>query len=217
MACNRYSTRVITQEQLDERYQRISDYQFNSNTASFYRPLATYPGETLQERVMCRYIGGSRYQQIAFQGKKNLSDFEVKKHKEESKEKKEDIDGQMGLANRHDKNLVWIKRMKKIGIIAGWATLLSLGCGMATTSFADKKTRKNPLTMTFGTVCALSLITCGVSSLEVKRLKNSNRRIENSLDAWYILKPEERERVKNRDLYTIHMGLSGFLETFQYS
>lgn len=204
MACNRYSNRVITQEQLDERYRRISDYQLNLNTSSSYRPLATYPGETLQERVMCRYVDRSL-------------DFEAKKYKGKLKEKEEDINGQMGLANRYGKNLGWIKRMRRVGIITGWAALLSFSCGMLTTSFSDKETRKNPLTMTFGTMCALSLITCGVSSLEIKRLKNSNRRIENSLDAWYILRPEERERAKNRDLYTIHMGLSGFLETFQYT
>ena len=133
------------------------------------------------------------------------------------KTKEKDALDQMHLIDRHNKNKIWVNRMSRMGTIACLSTMFSFGAGMMSIPFAGKEPQKNPITVSFGAVCALSLMMSWGSVLEMERLERSNRRIVKSLSKWRQLKPKEKEKVKERELYSVHQGLSGFLETFQYT
>ena len=159
--------------------------------------------EKLDERY--RRVSGCRF------------DSGVPSWENHEKTKEKDTIDQMHLMERHNKNQVWAGRMSRVGTIACLSTMISFGAGMISVPLVDKEPQKNPITVTFGSICALSLVASWGSVLEMERLERSNRRIVKSLNKWNRLKPSEKKKVKERELYSVHQGLSGFLETFQYT
>ena len=209
--------RVLTQEQLDARYQRVLDCLIDGEKEPFHRPLEGYAGATLYDKIGYKWADEENRLQDSFKKIIYPTPAQTKAYDQKAKALRADLVTQMNLVRRHDRNQKWAKRMRYIGVVACLSALVSLCGGVVSIPSSNKAPQKNPATIAMGTIFALSVMLSWGSAWEVGRLDRANRRIEKGLKKWHILTPAQKEKITNRELYSLHMGLSGFLETFQYT
>ena len=209
--------RVMTAEQLDARLRHIMDCSFGEAGGSFRHPLTEYKGKTLNEKIAFQYADETRRLQSAFQKIKNPTPAQIKVHDARMDEVRSNMVSEMSLARRHRRNQNWINRMQRVGGMACLSMFLSLCGGVASISLSGKESQRKPATMVFGAICAISTIVSWGCLGEENRLSRSNRRIQKELENWHTLNPAEKEKIKQKELYSVHMGLIGFLETFQHT
>ena len=155
--------------------------------------------------------------QSAFQKIKNPTPAQIKVHDARMDEVRSNMVSEMSLAHRHRRNQNWINRMQRVGGMACLSMFLSLCGGVVSISLSGKESQRKPATMVFGAICAISTIVSWGCLGEENRLSRSNRRIQKELENWHTLNSAEKEKIKQKELYSVHMGLSGFLETFQHT
>ena len=208
--------RVITQDQLDERYQRVSDCAIDGKKEPFHRPLSEYDGKTLLEKIGYKNTDEMNRLRSEFEKIQNPTEADKKSYQRKLDENKEDFVTQLRLVSRHDKNKSWLPRMQNMAVISCLSAVLTLYGGVVSAALSKDKASKNPITMTFGTICALSTIATWGGLWEMRRLEKDSRSIKKNLMRWHTLSPSDKDKVREHLNSSHHMGFSGFLETFTY-
>lgn len=209
--------RVITQDQLDERYQRVSGYAIDGEKEPFNRPLSEYDGKTLQEKLGYKNADEMKRLRLEFEKIQNPTEADKKSYKRKLDENQEDFVTQLRLISRRDRNKSWLPRMQNIAIISCLSAVLTLHGGVVSATFSKDKTHKNPITLTMGAICGLSVIACWGSLLEMRRLEKNNRKIKRDLLNWHTLSQSKKDKVRDHLNSSYHMGISGFWETFEHN